>query len=810
MTKYICLFALVLLFSNTYGQSIETPIVPKPQSVKFLQEKFLVKENIKINIVGSKNDELDFTAGLISQTLNDFLKTNSSTKKSDAPSKGVNLIIDGKFNVPTAKNNDDAYSLVIKKNEINIVAATARGVFDGAMSLIQLLEKSKDNELAGLEIIDYPDLKVRGISDDISRGQVPTIDNFKKIIRHISRYKMNVYMPYLEDMVQFDVYPTIGVNRGALTKAEIKELVAYAKNYFVEIIPVFQTLGHYENILSQEEFIKYAEFKGAASLNVSSDSTYVFLENMLKEVFELFPSEYFNMGADESYDVGRGRSKYLVDQSNIAKVHAAHYQKVYDICKKYNKKVMMYGDIILSHPEILELLPKDITIVDWHYQPEADFPSTKTFKKYGFNYYVSPASWNYLTTFPTNQNALPNIKSIIKSGLKNGATGAINSNWGDYGSETIKEFILFDYAWSAQCAWNFEGSDAGNFAQNYFYDFFGIDDGRIPQLYESFANPLNQAMWHSIWRHPLLPFRAPMYWENQMAATGRISWIEYTMPGISKNIEQVEPLVKKNKDHFELLKFLVKLDLWYKTKLETQLALQYKMYGYDLANDQLPALIDKNISDLKSLKNEYKTLWLKYYKQDNLNLIENKFDRLIAYFDEIKGQVNRNEHLVKPLISSKWIYSPVKNDTTVTATQATFKKEFELDEAPSSAMLQLLGDTHARLTINGKFVDEVFVRKSLSLVTEYKRIKFIDVARYLVKGANTIEVEVETFNSNGSAGFNLISEIKCGDKITNLISDNSWQTKNSVTDWENAFVKAYPFEVISPDFSTKRTSWIER
>ena len=112
-------------------------------------------------------------------------------------------------------------------------------------------------------------------------------------------------------------------------------------------------------------------------MSVSNDSTYIFLEDLLKEVFEIFPSEYFHMGADESWDVGLGESKKLVEESNIAVVHANHYKKVYEICKKYNKKVMMYGDILLDHPEILSLIPKDIIIVDWHYRADDNYPSTK-------------------------------------------------------------------------------------------------------------------------------------------------------------------------------------------------------------------------------------------------------------------------------------------------------------------------------------------------------------------------------------------------------------------------------------------------
>ncbi|MBZ0199728.1 MAG: beta-N-acetylhexosaminidase, partial [Ignavibacteriaceae bacterium] len=700
------------------------------------------------------------------------------------------------------------------KKEITIEALTPRGLFYGAMSLIQLLEKAADKKLPLLKIVDSPDMNVRGISDDISRGQVSTLDNFKKIIQHIARYKMNVYMPYLEDMLVFDAYPTIGVNRGALTKAEVKELVDFAAKHFVDVIPIFQTLGHYENILAQEEFLKYAEFSGAASLNVSNDSTYKFLETMLKEVFDIFPSKYFHMGADESYDVGLGKSKNLVDETNIATVHANHYKKVYDIAKKYDKTVLMYGDIILKHPEILSQLPKDIIIVDWHYRADYNYPSAQKFKEAGFEYYVSAASWNFLTTFPTNVNALPNIKNIVRSGLQNNSAGMINSNWGDYGAETFKELILFDYAWSAQCSWNLENSDIDVFSNNYFYDFFGINDDRFASIYRTMSNPLNQMMWHEVWRHPLLPFREPGWWESNVSKVVKANWMEWSLPQVKRDVAAVKPLVKKNSDHLNLIEYLLDFNDWYKQKFTTQFEL-FKAVEINKVEDfnSLNTLLDDNIKSLQLLKRNYKSLWLKYYKGDNLRMVEDKFDRLSAYFWETKNQLadfvsgKTDSVFSKPEISSKWIYAPTDENDFAHSTQ--FMYEFELASKPEEALLQLMGDTYAELFINGQYVDKVFARRSLSLLVDYKRIKFLDVAKYLKTGKNSILVAANNYNRSGVAGVNIISRIKQGKDYLIVQTNTDWKTKVK-NEWMNAVSKNYPFLIIAPNFEAKRASWIER
>ena len=806
-------------------------IIPTPQILEHVNGTFNFSPNSTISI---SDVSLNFTANEIIKSLEKAFDVHLKIVSSRAD---IELKIVKNLNGIIKINSDvydQAYQLSIDENKIVIKSTTARGVFYGAMSLIQMIDKCDNNSLQCVNITDWPDMKVRGISDDISRGQVSTLTNFKRIIKFIARYKMNTYMPYLEDMIQFEAYPTIGQFRGALSKEEIREIVDFAEKHFVEVIPVFQTLGHYDNILTQPEFVEYADFPGAASLDVTNEKTYQFLESMLKEVFELFPSKYINIGADESYDVGHGNSKELVNKSSLAEVHAQHYKRVYDICKKYGKNVMMYGDILLHHREILEMLPRDIIIVDWHYRATASFNSTMILKEAGLNYIVSPAVWNFLTTFPTYQIALPNIQHITKEGISNNSIGMINSNWGDYGAETFKEFVLPGYAWSAQCSWNYEASSISDFNNSFFYDFFGIDDQSLNSIYKIFSNQFNQMTWHEIWRHPLLDLRKPGWWETNSNWVEVMNWMESTLPNTYEIIDKFQPIVKQNSDHFDLLRFMVYFNYWYIQKLKTQYYLTQKTNINEwlqeledndseeeleekirwaekqLEDVDLYVQIDKNIEQLEKLKIDYQKLWLKYYKEENLYMIVDKFNRLISYFEETKSELKRGR-LINPQIESKWIYC-LKNRRR-NYDKAIFKKEIVLNEKITSAFLQLLGDTHAKLYINGNYVDEVYAKRTLSLLVDYRRIKFLDISEYLKTGKNKIEVRVEKFRGNSGGGFNLIAEIKTSNRKILITSDESWKSKPAESKnakWRSAVSKDYRYIVIAPNFETKRTSWIER
>jgi hypothetical protein len=234
------------------------------------------------------------------------------------------------------------------------------------------------------------------------------------------------------------------------------------------------------------------------------------------------------------------------------------------------------------------------------------------------------------------------------------------------------------------------------------------------------------------------------------------------------------------------------------------------MNGKEFNEKRALSLIDQNISTLKDLKSRYKDIWLRYYKEANLDMIEDKFERLISYFEETKNELQKEDTLTSPLIESDWIYCKTGDKF---ADKAVFKRTIDIGEDVKQAHLQLLGDTYAKLYINGEFVEQVFARRSLSLLVDYERIKFLDATKYFKKGENTIRVEVENFNRNGEAGFNLISQIETSEKTIKLLSNSSWLAKPMASDvekWKYAVPQDYRYPVIAPNFETKRMSWIER
>lgn len=725
---------------------------------------------------------------------------------------------------------DEGYLLHASQDGITIIADSPRGRFYGVTTLAMMFGLQKKSIVVpGVSIRDWPGQRFRGVSDDVSRGQISTLENFKKIIRQLSRYKLNVYSPYIEDVFVFKQHPKIGKVRGGLTAAEVRELDAYAKQYHVEIIPIFETLGHWENILVLPEYLKYAEFPGASGLNVANDSIYPLLDGMIGEISAAFSSPYFNMAADESMNVGLGGSKARVEATDIATVHAEHYNKLFAILKKYNKKPMMYGDMILSHPKILEKIPKNVVIVDWQYDPADRYPTTLVFKNAGFPFVVSPSVLNTNGPFPNYIHALVNIRNLTLEGYRNGSLGVLTSGWNNFGGESLRELVFYGYAWTAECAWKPAGANLETFDNSFFGDFFGnAVAGRIGRTaYSLLSASLNQINWFEVWRHPFLPPRSSI-----PPMIVRLESLRSTIPLLRQLVQELGGAATANREHVRSLSFVVKLSDWFARKVECAQRLRSVLEDTTAGEIRSAQLNDglaearKLIADLQQLKLEFSSLWLETNRSANLNLLMQRYDRQIQYWEEALQKIEAEGAICDPLIESQWIYhprgNPGKRDSSLEQLRkATFRKMFTLREVPSTAKVQMIGDTHVRLRVNGSEVGELTARRSPSLFVEHHRVKIWDITSLLRAGENVFIVDAANYDRFGSAGVNVYAELQVGAQLVKLSSDTTWEVMSQPTgernpaqgttaEWRAAVPRSYPYLVVKPNFGTGRVSWIER
>src|SRR5579885_1867631 len=191
----------------------------------------------------------------------------------------------GDVAVRIAPGPPEAYTLRIPTNgTITIRASDAEGVFDAAMTLAQLARPAPQGlRLSCVRIEDAPALRWRIVSDDVSRGPLPTMRYFKERIRGLAALKINGYSIYMEHVFVAAAHPCVAPADG-ITPQQLRELNDYAARFHVALIPEQQTLAHMHGTLRWEQLSAPAEISHGWTFAPVNPQTYAYLTSLLREV----------------------------------------------------------------------------------------------------------------------------------------------------------------------------------------------------------------------------------------------------------------------------------------------------------------------------------------------------------------------------------------------------------------------------------------------------------------------------------------------------------------------------------------------
>ena len=713
---------------------------------------------------------------------------------------------------------EQGYILICENSTIYIEAHSHQGLFYGIQTLTQLLNSpDKTFCLNQIRIIDYPALKIRGISDDISRGQAPTINNLKKFIKELSHYKINqYYLVYINDMFKFSNHPEIGKTRGRYSPEDIREVQNYAKNHFIELIPIFQTIGHWDNILQNPDYWTYGEFPGSNSLNLANEKIYDLLDELIGELSVVFKSDYFHIGADESWDVGKLASRDLVETIGIGQAYLNHYKKVYEIVKKHGyKKVIIYHDILYKYKDVLEGLPKDIIIMYWNYKPLKKHPIVRKVRNYNFPMIVSPSIIDYNRIFPSFDKYERNIKNLIRYGYENDVIGEITSSWGDYRNKEIRENRFYGFILSAMVGWDpLKEINMIYFWNGVFQNFFGIIDQRLIQIFSTlrsiqdkrqlFVRPTEY--YNHFFAHPYSK-NSKRYKKN--IKTEKFDKLILNLNEIVEICNELEEIVPRNRINIRNLAFVVKHMIFFcKKRLNSKSLVNVLFINKNYKNQKIKE-IKELIEELTELLDEYEKLWLHSAKKEGLGAVKRSYLWLIKFYEEKIDQLQNDIKWINPNIPSELIYLDIKALNTIHTTY--YKKIINIEESIENAHLQVISGTFAKVIINNTYIGYVITRYSLNFVVLENNIKIFNIKDYLKQGENEIRIENSDF-IGGIGPVNIYGEIILkNEKKIEITSDKTWlATRDLKTSWEK--VKSYgrPPNVTGglyhPDFSNNKHS----
>lgn len=441
------------------------PIIPYPQQIS-VHQAFYRPGPVATIQVCSAGDEDFFAATQLADELrtlcnlslkiekinaggrNSIILTHPGlSKQADIRLKKAGLELQSDF-------NPEGYVLLVDDQGIVISANSAAGLFYGVQTLRQLIFPTEPGcKVPCVSIRDWPAMRYRWQQADWNRGPIPTIEYAKKQVKMLAEYKMNGYSIYSENLYESKKDPAINAYGGTITAGEMAELIAFAKQYHVEIIPQQQTFGHLHYVLRQERYASLGEKHGSQILSPVEPEAYRFIGDYLAEIVPIFESGFFHIGCDETFELGRGKSMELIERTSFDDVYLGHLSKVAALPVLKEKKLLFWGELAVKSPEKLDLLPSNVIAVAWDYLPRDNYDLfLKPYADKNIPTFVAPAAFYGGRVFPDYGSHMKNMRNFVSDGQRFHSMGMLNTSWNDLGED------LFDMGWygvvySAACSW---------------------------------------------------------------------------------------------------------------------------------------------------------------------------------------------------------------------------------------------------------------------------------------------------------------------------------------------------------------------
>ena len=359
-----------------------------------------------------------------------------------------------KIHINILQEQGEEYELRIDSEGIWIEASGPAGAFYAVQTLRQIW---KHKRIPYLYIKDKPDFAYRGFYHDVTRGKVPTVETIKKLVDQMAYYKLNSLQVYVEHTFEFEECKELNQKTGYLTAEEIREIDRYARENFIEFIPSLATFGHLYELLEQDKYrhlriLKdfeaspnfWKERMAHHTIDPLEKESFELVKSLMEQYYPLFESDVFNICCDETFDL-KNSEDYI-----------SFVKQIINYLQQKNKKIMMWADILLLHPETIELIPEDVLFLNWEYCENPSEDKILRFAKLDRKQIVCPGtnSWNRLCEYVIAEEQ--NISKMAEYGYKNGAIGVLNTNWGDWGNPCSLELSMYGMVLGAQKSWTVE------------------------------------------------------------------------------------------------------------------------------------------------------------------------------------------------------------------------------------------------------------------------------------------------------------------------------------------------------------------
>lgn len=369
-----------------------------------------------------------------------------------------------RLDIHIRSHDGEAYTLDIYADKIEITAQGPAGAFYAIQTLRQLFQHEK---IPCLHIQDSPDFSYRGFYHDVARGKVPTVETLKWLIDQMAYYKLNSLQLYVEHSFAFAEYADSVQKTGCLTAEEIRELDDYCADHFIEFVPSLACFGHLYELLQKPQYRHLQELESYEqetvfwhercrhhTIDPLNPESFLLIKHMIDQFMPLFRSNKFNICCDETFDLKNGKHRHM----DTGELYTNFVKQLIAYLNSCGKQVMMWGDVLLEHPERMDDLPKDLLLLNWDYDndPVRSEKHIRQFAENKCTQIVCPGIWNWNQLSEKLSAFIPNITTVSKLAKQYGAMGILNTSWGDFGTPCSLDLSMFGITFGAAKSWTVE------------------------------------------------------------------------------------------------------------------------------------------------------------------------------------------------------------------------------------------------------------------------------------------------------------------------------------------------------------------
>jgi hypothetical protein len=447
--------AFLLLTVSALAQAQHSPLLPAPVKLQY-SAGFIDVAGLCVASLNSSAPEDAFALTTLIERAHGALSACTAQQKpSIRLERGgpvAALPTPGETPGPESR---EAYTIDISADGIIVRGHSSAGEYYGVQTLLQMIEHGLDGalRLPYAHVEDWPALAYRGtLMDAGSEGPMLTFDEVKRQIDFIAKWKGNQYFFYSEGNIELHGYPLLNPE-ARFTQQQIRDLVAYARERHIDVIPAIEMYGHLHDLFRIETYSGLSDFPHGGQFDATNPRVKAVLADWAGQIGALFPSPFVDVGFDETWSLQKAAAQNA--NSTPVQLFIQQLATVTNLFQAQGKTVMAYADIMVKFPGIVSQLPKGVIALPWYYeaQPDPEYHRwlDPLIAEHVPNMVSSGVmSWDEIA--PDFTVSFDNIDTLLVAGRRSHSMGLLNTLWTD-DDQMLMEMSWPGIAYGAAAAW---------------------------------------------------------------------------------------------------------------------------------------------------------------------------------------------------------------------------------------------------------------------------------------------------------------------------------------------------------------------